>query len=76
MREPPFQRRLSDGRRHFHDGPIDLVIEAFGEGHAVEAMPVMLSPSSWLRRPKAQNTSTQATSMPNHTGPRRGRSMQ
>ena len=37
MREPPFQRRLSDGRRHFHDGPIDLVIEAFGEDRAVEA---------------------------------------
>src|SRR5271156_1923413 len=37
MREPPFQRRFSDGRRHFHDGPVDLVIEAFGEGRAVEA---------------------------------------
>jgi len=23
---------LPDGRRHFHDGPIDLIIEAFGEG--------------------------------------------
>src|SRR5271168_1035383 len=37
MREPPFQRRLSDGRRHFHDGPIDLVLEAFGVDRAVEA---------------------------------------
>src|SRR5271163_1279307 len=37
MREPPVDRRLSDGRRHFHDGPIDLVIEAFGEARAVEA---------------------------------------
>ena len=23
-------RRLADGRRHLHDGPIDLIIEAFG----------------------------------------------
>jgi uncharacterized protein len=37
MREPAFQRRFSDGRRHFHNGPIDLVIEAFGEDRAVEA---------------------------------------
>jgi ApbE superfamily uncharacterized protein (UPF0280 family) len=36
VREAPFQRRLTDGRRHFHDGPIDLVIEAFGESRAVE----------------------------------------
>ena len=37
MREPPVHRRLADGRWHFHDGPIDLVIEAFGEDRAVEA---------------------------------------
>jgi uncharacterized protein len=37
MREPAFQRRFGDGRRHFHDGPIDLVIEAFGEDRAAEA---------------------------------------
>jgi len=27
---------LSDGRRHFHDGPIDLIIEAFGSSREVE----------------------------------------
>ena len=37
MREPPVHRCLADGRWHFHDGPIDLVIEAFGEDRAVEA---------------------------------------
>lgn len=37
MREPPQQRRFPDGRLHLHDGPIDLVIEAFGEAAAVEA---------------------------------------
>jgi uncharacterized protein len=37
MREPPTHRRLADGRWHFHDGPIDLVLEAFGDGGAVEA---------------------------------------
>jgi ApbE superfamily uncharacterized protein (UPF0280 family) len=37
MRESAYQRRFSDGRRHFHDGPIDLVIEAFGDDRAVEA---------------------------------------
>src|ERR1700722_371563 len=26
---------LADGRRHFHDGPIDLIIEASGEAMAV-----------------------------------------
>ena len=31
MRIPPQQRRLADGRLHLHDGPIDLIIEAFGE---------------------------------------------
>jgi ApbE superfamily uncharacterized protein (UPF0280 family) len=36
MREPPQQRRLADGRLHLHDGPIDLIIEAFGETSAVE----------------------------------------
>ena len=37
MRAPPQQRRLPDGRLHLHDGPIDLIIEAFGETSAVEA---------------------------------------
>jgi uncharacterized protein len=37
MREPPVHRRLADGRWHFHDGPIDLMIEAFGEDRAVGA---------------------------------------
>jgi ApbE superfamily uncharacterized protein (UPF0280 family) len=32
----PQQRRLGDGRLHLHDGPIDLIIEAFGETGAVE----------------------------------------
>jgi uncharacterized protein len=36
MRAPPQQRRLADGRLHLHDGPIDLIIEAFGEMSAVE----------------------------------------
>ena len=27
----PQRRRFSDGRLHLHDGPIDLIIEAFGE---------------------------------------------
>ncbi|HXW18403.1 MAG TPA: hypothetical protein VEJ39_08860, partial [Candidatus Acidoferrales bacterium] len=31
MREAPSVRFLPDGRRmHFHDGPIDLILEAFG----------------------------------------------
>ncbi len=37
MRAPPQQRRLADGRLHLHDGPIDLIIEAFGETSTVEA---------------------------------------
>ena len=36
MRTPPQNRRLADGRLHLHDGPIDLIIEAFGETSAVE----------------------------------------
>ena len=36
MRQPPQQRRLTDGRLHLHDGPIDLIIEAFGAGGDVE----------------------------------------
>ena len=28
---------LPDGRRHFHDGPIDLILEAFGSPREVEA---------------------------------------
>jgi uncharacterized protein len=36
MRSPPEQRRLADGRLHFNDGPIDLIIEAFDETPAVE----------------------------------------
>jgi hypothetical protein len=31
-------RRLDDGRRlHLHDGPIDLIVEAFGPQREVEA---------------------------------------
>ena len=36
MRTPPQNRRLADGRLHLHDGPIDLIIEAFGETSVVE----------------------------------------
>jgi ApbE superfamily uncharacterized protein (UPF0280 family) len=36
MRAPLQQRRLADGRLHLHDGPIDLIVEAFGETSAVE----------------------------------------
>ncbi len=36
MRAPPQQRRFADGRLHLQDGPIDLIIEAFGETSAVE----------------------------------------
>lgn len=36
MRAPAQQSRLRDGRLHLHDGPIDLIIEAFGEPLAVE----------------------------------------
>ena len=36
MRAPLQARRLRDGRLHFNDGPIDLIIEAFGERSAVE----------------------------------------
>jgi ApbE superfamily uncharacterized protein (UPF0280 family) len=36
VRAPPQQRRLADGRLHLHDGPIDLIVEAFGEMSVVE----------------------------------------
>jgi uncharacterized protein len=36
MRAPAQRSRLHDGRLHLHDGPIDLIIEAFGEPLAVE----------------------------------------
>ncbi len=33
-------RILADGRRlHMHDGPIDLVLEAFGDAGEIEAYP-------------------------------------
>ena len=36
MREPPLIRLLPDGRRvHLHDGPIDLILEAWGPPAAV-----------------------------------------
>lgn len=38
MREPPLMRLLADGRRvHLHDGPIDLILEAWGTPAAVRA---------------------------------------
>ncbi|MGB9403435.1 MAG: hypothetical protein WCA98_07840 [Candidatus Acidiferrales bacterium] len=38
MRDPALVRLLPDGRRlHLHDGPIDLIVEAFGERAEIEA---------------------------------------
>jgi uncharacterized protein len=37
MRLPPQRALLPDGRLHLHDGPIDLIIGAFGGAAAVEA---------------------------------------
>jgi ApbE superfamily uncharacterized protein (UPF0280 family) len=38
MREPPVIRMLPDGRRlHLHDGPIDLIVEAFGQPNEVRS---------------------------------------
>jgi hypothetical protein len=36
VRAPPQAQRFGDGRLHFNDGPIDLIIQAFGEPSAVE----------------------------------------
>jgi ApbE superfamily uncharacterized protein (UPF0280 family) len=36
MRIPPQQTRFPDGRLHLQDGPIDLIIEAFGAAQSVE----------------------------------------
>jgi ApbE superfamily uncharacterized protein (UPF0280 family) len=36
VRQPPQYRRLADGRLHLNDGPIDLIIEAFGAEADVE----------------------------------------
>lgn len=36
MREPPRHRALDDGRLHLQDGPIDLILEAFGDSGEVE----------------------------------------
>jgi len=36
VRQKPQHRRLGDGRLHLHDGPIDLIIQIFGERWAVE----------------------------------------
>ena len=36
MRALPQRSRLLDGRLHLHDGPIDLIVEAFGERSDVE----------------------------------------
>jgi len=37
VREPPIVRLLPDGERlHLHDGPIDLIVQAFGERTHVE----------------------------------------
>ncbi len=36
MRAPPQVQRFGDGRLHLQDGPIDLIIEAFGAEDAIE----------------------------------------
>jgi ApbE superfamily uncharacterized protein (UPF0280 family) len=36
MRRPPQAQRFPDGRLHLHDGPIDLIVEAFGDASAVD----------------------------------------
>jgi uncharacterized protein len=36
VRAPRQYRRLKDGRLHLHDGPIDLIIEAFGDIDDIE----------------------------------------
>ncbi len=39
MREVPIIRLLPDGHRlHLHDGPIDLIVEAFGSGEQIRAV--------------------------------------
>jgi uncharacterized protein len=45
MRAPPQQGRLADGRLHLQDGPIDLIVEAFGETSTVEGAYV----AAWRR---------------------------
>ena len=37
MRQGPQIARLADGRLHLQHGPIDLIIEAWGEAHEIEA---------------------------------------
>jgi uncharacterized protein len=37
MRVPAQRTRLPDGRLHLHDGPIDLIIQAFGDPLVVES---------------------------------------
>jgi hypothetical protein len=63
MRPSLFSARLPDGRLHLQEGPIDLVIEAFGEGAEVErayaaaeacfaeVLPGLVAELAGLRRP-------------------------
>jgi hypothetical protein len=45
VRAPPQYRGLDDGRLHLDDGPIDLIIEAFGDAGEVE----LAYAAAWLR---------------------------
>lgn len=49
------------GRRQPRDATHPTTVPV-RKGHAVVATPVTVMPSSWLRRPRAQNTSTPTTS--------------
>ena len=59
------------GRRQPRDTSQPIVVPA-RNGHAVVATPETVSPSSWLRRPTAQNASTATTSMASHPAGRSG----
>jgi hypothetical protein len=45
MRQPPRRARLDDGRLHLQDGPIDLIVGAFG----VEAQIARAEAAAWAR---------------------------
>jgi len=45
MRAPPRRRPMNDGREHWQDGPIDLIVEAFGDVREVERA----YQAGWLR---------------------------
>jgi hypothetical protein len=53
------------GRRQPRDASQPTTVPV-RNGHAVDATPVTLRPSAWLRRPTVQNTSTPTTSVASH----------